>query len=97
VIALAEEERETCPSCGFPKAWCQDPRAQFGAFEAHESTCFATYALAMHRKGVDEKRTDETRVSTQTSIRFAPGREPDLEAGLGLADVEVEQLPVVAD
>jgi hypothetical protein len=83
-LALAEEERDTCPSCGLPKAWCRDPKAQFGAFEAHEDTCFATYALAVHRKGVDEKRSDETRVATQTSVRFAAGREPDIEAGLEL-------------
>ena len=95
-LALAEEERDTCPSCGLPKAWCRDPANQFGAFEAHEATCFATYALAVHRKGVDDKRSDETRAATQTSARFVPGREPDVEAGLGLGDVEVEQLPVVA-
>jgi len=83
-LALAEEERDTCRSCGLPKAWCRDPANQFGAFEAHEDTCFATYALAIHRKGVDDKRSDETRVATQTSVRFVPGREPDVEAGLGL-------------
>jgi len=95
-LALAEEERDTCPSCGLPKAWCRDPANQFAAFEAHEDTCFATYALAVHRKGVDDKRSDETRAATQTSVRFAAGREPDIEAGLGL-DAEVEQFPVVAD
>jgi hypothetical protein len=86
--ALAEEERDTCSSCGLPKAWCRDPANQFAAFEAHEDTCFATYALAVHRKGVNEKRSDETRAATQTSVRFAAGREPDLEAGLGLGDLD---------
>jgi hypothetical protein len=90
-LALAEEERDTCPSCGLPKAWCRDPRAQFGAFEAYEDTCFATYALAVHKKSVDEKRSDETRVSIQTSARFAPGREPDFAAGLDGVESEGHQ------
>lgn len=84
------EERETCPSCGMLKSWCRDPANQFGAFVAHEETCFATYSLAVHRKKVDEKRSDETRAATQMSVRFAEGRMPDIEAGLGLADVEVD-------
>jgi hypothetical protein len=85
-VALAEEERDTCPACGLPKAWCRDPANQFAAFEAREDTCFATYALAMHHKGVDAKRSDETRAATQTSVRFAAGREPDFGAGLDLED-----------
>jgi hypothetical protein len=85
VIALAEEERDTCSSCGMPKAFCRDPRAQFTAFAVHEETCFATYKLAEHRKGVDEKRSDETRASTQMSVRFADGYNVDLDAGLDLA------------
>lgn len=89
-LALAEEERDTCPSCGLPKAWCRDPAYQFAGFDAHEETCFATHALALHRKGVDEKRSDETRAATQTSVRFAAGKSPDPTAGLGLADVELD-------
>lgn len=87
-VALAEEERDTCPSCGLPKVWCRDPANQFAGFEAHEETCFATYALAIHRNGVDKKRSDESRAATQMSVRFADGKSPDLEAGLGLGDVD---------
>jgi hypothetical protein len=93
VLALAEEERDTCPSCGLPKAWCRDPKAQFKGFEVHEETCFATYKLAEHRKSVDEKRSDESRVSTQMSVRFADGYEPDTDAGLGLDVVDDDDQP----
>jgi hypothetical protein len=94
-IALAEEERDTCPSCGLPKAWCRDPANQFAVFDVHEEACFATLRLAEHRKAVDQKRSDESRAATQTSVRFAEGNAPDLAAGLGLADVEVDESPVV--
>jgi hypothetical protein len=87
-VALAEEERDTCPSCGLAEGVVPRPGQPVRAFEAHEDTCFATYALAVHRKGVDEKRSDETRAATQTSVRFAAGREPDIEAGLGLGDLD---------
>lgn len=88
-IALAEEERDTCPSCGMPKVWCRDPANQF-AFVPHEEQCHATYALAAHRKNVDENRSDESRAAVQMSARFLAGREPDLGAGLDLADLAAE-------
>jgi hypothetical protein len=90
-IALAEEERDTCSSCGMPKAWCRDPANQFGKFVAKEETCFATYALAIHRKGVDKDRSDETRASTQTRAQFADGFQPDFEAGLDLSGSDQDQ------
>ena len=87
-VALAEEERDTCPSCGMPKAWCRNPANQFGAFAVVEEACHATYALAAHRKQIDKDRADESRAATQMSVRFAEGRQPDIEAGLELGDLE---------
>ena len=84
-IALAEEERDTCPSCGLPKAWCRDSTNQFSVFETHEEQCHATYAMAVHRAKVTD-RSDETKAATQLSVLFAAGRVPDFDAGLGLAD-----------
>lgn len=82
-IALAEEEADTCPQCGLLKAWCRSRDNQF-AFEAAEEQCHATYAIAAHRRGVDEHRDDVTRAAIQTSSRFRKGHEPDLLAGLDL-------------
>ena len=68
------------------KAWCRDPANQFGTFEPHEDFCWASYRLADHRKAKVEQMSDSQRASLQLSVRFREGREPDLEAGLGLAE-----------
>lgn len=81
-LALAEEERDTCPLCGYLKAWCRDPRNQFGAFEVQDDFCWATYRLADHRKAVGW--TDSQVAAAQPAVRFSAGREPDLDAGLDL-------------
>lgn len=90
-IALAEEERDTCPSCGFPKVWCRDPANQF-AFEPHDEQCHATYALAVHHKAVGEVRSDEQRAAIRPVARFRSGFAPDVGAGL---DIEVDEDPTV--
>lgn len=83
-IALAEEERDTCPSCGMPKAWCRDPANQF-AFEPHEETCFPSYRLALYRNSDGWKRKhDDTKQATQVSARFRDGHAPKWDAGLDL-------------
>lgn len=86
-LALAEEERDTCPSCGMPKAWCRDPRNQFGVFEPTEEQCHVSYVLATRREAWGD-RPDVQRAATQLSVRFADGKAPDYEAGLGLAEQE---------
>lgn len=93
-VALAEEEKDTCPSCGLPKAWCRDPKNQF-AFEPHEDVCWSTKRLAEHREGQakNTNKAESTKQATQISARFREGITPDLEAGLGLAEVEVDELP----
>jgi hypothetical protein len=89
-IALAEEERDTCPSCGMPKAWCRDGANQF-AFDPEDSVCWPTYRLAQHRNSDKFKGYDDaTQVAVQVSARFRDGREPDVVAGLDLGDVEVD-------
>lgn len=88
-VALAEEERDTCPSCGYPKAWCRDPAHQF-SFEPQEDTCWPAYRLAQYRN--EDKWTakhDDTKAATQLSVRFREGHKPDLEAGLGLEGLDV--------
>ena len=84
-LALAEEEADTCPSCGLLKAWCRDAGNQF-AFEAAEEQCHVTYTLAAYRSKVDDKRDEATRRAAQVSARFREGRTPDLTAGLDLPD-----------
>ena len=83
-IALAEEERDTCGSCGLLKAICRDPAHQFNTFEAHDELCHATYALEAHRKAIEGDGA--SRAATRTYVRFKAGREPDLLAGLNLSD-----------
>jgi hypothetical protein len=95
-VALAEEERDTCSQCGMPRAWCRDPANQF-AFDVHESTCWPTYRLAQYRSGEKWKaKLDDTRDATQLSAFFRDGHEPEVDAGLGLSDVDVDEVPVVA-
>jgi len=81
-LALAEEERDTCPSCGYLKVWCRDPANQFGAFDVDEEFCWATYRLADYRKSKDYGESQAA--SVQLAVRFREGREPDIEAGLDL-------------
>ena len=88
-IALAEEERDTCPACGMPKVWCRDPANQFGVFEAVEEQCHVSYAIAAHRKATADRPANE-QAATQLSVRFKDGRAPDVEAGLELPDAEVD-------
>lgn len=82
-VALAEEEQDTCPSCGFPKVWCQDAANQF-AFEAYASQCHVTYARAAHRNKVTDEGDPAAREAMQVRARFRAGKEPDIYAGLGL-------------
>lgn len=81
-IALAEEERDTCSSCGMPKAWCRD-RANEHAFDVREDRCFATYRVALRReKNEKEGMHPASRQSVQLSPRFRTGHEPAIDAGL---------------
>lgn len=83
-IALAEEERDTCPSCGMPKAWCRDPKNQF-AFDVHEERCWASYRLAQHKSGDKwNAKHDDTKAATQLSPRFRDELGPDVTAGLNI-------------
>jgi hypothetical protein len=87
-IALAEEEQDTCPSCGMPKAWCRDPEHQF-AFDAADSVCWATYRLELYRESDKFKgRDDATRAATHPFAYFRRGFDPELTAGLGLDEDE---------
>jgi len=85
-VALAEEERDTCPSCGYPKVWCRDPNHQFGVFEAREEQCHATFALETRKAAVRESRDAPTQAAVQTTARFRDGKAPDLYAGLEVED-----------
>lgn len=89
-IALEEEERDTCQSCGMPKVWCRDSGNQFAVFEVREEQCHATYALAAHRAQVSEGRDETARQAVQMWTRFAEGKEPDFAAGLDLPEDATE-------
>jgi hypothetical protein len=94
---LAEEEQDTCPSCGKLKVWCRDPANQFGTFDVDQEFCWATYRLADYRKAKVEIMGDSQRASVQLAVRFRDGREPDLTAGLDLAVDESGQSEHGAD
>lgn len=84
-IALQQERRDTCPSCGLLKVTCRDKANQFGVFEIAEEQCHATKALANHReKTKNRSRADQEAI--QASVKFAEGKAPPLEIGLDLAD-----------
>lgn len=87
VIALAEEERDTCPKCGFLKAWCREGSLlDLHRFEVEEETCWVTYRLAAKREALS-KAHRETQEARQLSVRFAKGYTPDMVAGL---DIELD-------
>ncbi len=88
-LALAEEERDTCPSCGWPKVWCRDKANQF-AFDAHEEMCWPTWRLAQRRdSGEWKSKHPATQAATMLSARFRQGHEPDVGAGLELGAGDV--------
>lgn len=89
LMALAEEEADTCPSCGLLKAVCRDPAYQFGGFEANVETCWATHRVAVEREKHADAH-DTTKAALQISPRYAEGREPAADVGLGLVDDEDE-------
>jgi hypothetical protein len=89
VIALAEEERDTCPSCGLLKIWCRGAGSQFTDYEVAEETCQATMRLAQFRESDGWKaKHAATQKATQLSVRFREGHEPDVDAGLDLPEHE---------
>lgn len=82
VIALAEEERDTCPSCGYPKAWCRVDNGR-NHFDLREDFCWATYRRVLRTDSGEWKQKHEpSRAATQLSVRFAKGFVPPLDAGL---------------
>lgn len=89
-MALAEEEADTCPSCGLLKVVCRDPAYQFGGFDTNVETCWATHRVAVEREKFAEAH-DATRAAVQISPRYADGRAPAAEVGLGLDEDENAQ------
>lgn len=86
-IALAEEERDTCPACGMPKAWCRENKDGRARFDVDNSFCWASYRLALWQKKQDDEKVDpSTQRATQVSVKFRPGYAPDIDAGLGLSE-----------
>jgi len=82
-VALALEEADTCPTCGYPKSWCRGKGSQFTDYEVAQETCQATYRLALFRESDDWKnKHDATKQAVQLSARFRPGHEPPIDAGL---------------
>ena len=87
-IALSQERRDTCPSCGLLKSICRDPDYQL-AFEPREEQCNATWRLAQFRESDSWKNKHPvTQQATQVSVRFREGMAPPLEHGLDLQDEE---------
>lgn len=90
-IALAEEERATCSSCGWPKAVCRDKDNAHRVFQGEHEFCWATYAVDDHRKKLESEKMSRAQwASVQMWAGIRPGREPDLTVGLDLGEVEVD-------
>jgi hypothetical protein len=89
-VALAEEERDTCPACGLPTAWCRQNEGGRWRFDVDESFCWATYRVASRQNtGKWRSAHEETRQATQLRVKFRPGHEPAMTAGLGIDGKEV--------
>lgn len=87
-IALAEEERDTCHRCGYPKVWCREPAHQF-AFEPKEDVCWPTKRLEDHRESSEwKKKHASTQRATQLWAVFRDGHDPDIAAGLDLSGLD---------
>jgi hypothetical protein len=85
-VALALEERDTCPSCGLPKAWCRNNDKGRASFDVSEEMCWATRRLAIRQDADDKNKVNPIdRRATQLSVRFRPGYEPDIGAGLNIS------------
>lgn len=91
-VALAEEERDACPSCGMPKDICRSGDIPFTDYEVREETCQPTLRLAHHRNSDAWKsRHEATKHAVQASVRFRDGKAPRTDYGLGLAAEGGEQ------
>lgn len=87
-IALAQEERATCPRCGLLKVWCRDPGHQF-AFEPVDDVCWPTARLAEYqRSDAWKKKGPDGQAATLLAVRFRDGYAPSLTADLGLVAEE---------
>jgi len=87
-VALAMEERDACPACGMPKAWCRDSEKGRARFAVAEDFCWSTYRLAQHQEAVDKKgeRPPAMVRAYQYATKFRPGFEPEIDAGLNLEE-----------
>ncbi len=89
-MALAAEERDTCPSCGMLKVWCRDAKNGRARFAAVSDFCWATYYMALRHEKLAEEAHPSTKAATQVYAKFREGGEPDPYEGLELGDAEVD-------
>lgn len=85
-VALAEEEANTCRSCGLPKAICRDPANKFGIFAGSHDFCYASYTLHDYRKAKTKNLSDAQQAAVQWNVEFREGKEVDATAGLGITE-----------
>jgi hypothetical protein len=86
-VALALEERDACPKCGLPKAWCRDNDAGRARFDVAEDFCWATYRVALRQeKQTKEKVPQSTQMATVMRAAIRPGYEPDIQADLPITE-----------
>jgi hypothetical protein len=88
-IALAEEERDTCPSCGRPISICRSPDVAWTDIEVVEEECHFAMRTAAHTSSEKwQGKSDLSRSATVLGSRFRPGHEADPLMGLDLAEGE---------
>lgn len=96
VEALADEEADTCRKCGLPKAWCRDNEAGRARFDVKDEFCWATYRVGLRQaKTAKENVPPAQENATILSATFREGREPPIDAGLELPEVDRDG-PVVS-
>jgi hypothetical protein len=89
-VALAEEERDTCPACGLPKAWCRQVEGGRARFRAEESFCWAVYAVnALRDTTAWQRKNNGNHGAYMVHPAIKPGHEPSMTAGLAINGKEV--------
>lgn len=84
-MALAEEERDACPKCGMPKAFCREAEDGRQRWGVREDFCWVTFRMAQRKPKLNQDGTvSAVEKATIVSPTIRDGYEVNLFAGLEL-------------
>lgn len=84
-VALAEEERDACPKCGMPRAFCREQEDARARWDVREDFCWVSFRLAQRRpKHNQDGSPSAVERATIVIPTVRPGYEMNLYAGLEL-------------